>query len=653
MSWNAASPAGSASGVRVSGGFGGGRSAPGLPFAGIPPELQEGAEAILATEPEHPPVEVSFDRVRRDPRRFTLTRFLATHRWALAGSFALIVAETVALQSGPWLQGRGVDAMVNRDVRALGRYAVIYGAAVLVSLAAGRIRLSWTGRVGERMMLDLRIRVFSHLQRLGVGYYTKEMAGRIMTRMTSDVENLQQLFYEGLVNLIVQALTLVVVISVLFAMNVRLAAVTVGFVLPLMVVFTLWFRASSNRAFLVVRERIADVLADLQESLSGIRVVAAHNRQRHNIVKHRNFLGAYREANERTARLGSVYGPGTDSIGTLAQVLVLFAGGAMVLQTARTGGGSGLTIGALTAFVLYINSFFAPIQQLVSLYNTYQQGRAAVVKLQELFATAPDPAEAPDAVDLPPVSGAIRFEDVTFGYDPARPVLEGIDLDIRPGETFALVGPMGASKSTVVKLIARFYDPQRGRILIDGHDIRGVTQTSLRRQIGNVPQEPFFFAGSIKDNVAFARPDATDEEVLDACRAAGLGDLIERLPDGIETPVHERGVSLSSGERQLLALARAFHARPRLLILDEATSNLDLRTEEKIERALDVLLEGRTAIIIAHRLSTAIRADRLAVVENGRITELGSHDELVALGGHYAQMYETWMTHTGAAMLGE
>jgi ATP-binding cassette subfamily B protein len=400
------------------------------------------------------------------------------------------------------------------------------------------------------------------------------------------------------------------------------------------------------------------VLADLQESLSGVRIVAAHNRQRHNIIKHRNVLGAYRESNQRTARIGAIYGPGTDSIGTTAQVLLLLVGGAMVLHTTRVVGPGGqivvhqtLTIGALTAFILYINSFFAPIQQLVALYNTYQQGRAAVVKLQELFATSPDPAEAADAIDLPPTSGDIRFEHVTFGYEPDRPVLADVDLHIAPGETFALVGPTGAGKSTVAKLIARFYDPQRGRVLIDGHDIRYVTQTSLRCQIGNVPQEPFFFGGSIKENVAFARPEASDEEVWQACRAVGLDDLISRLPEGIDTPVHERGVSLSSGERQLLALARAFHARPRLLILDEATSNLDLRTEEKIEHALDVLLEGRTAIIIAHRLSTAMRADRLAVVEDGRIAELGSHDELVALGGRYAQMYETWMTHTGAAML--
>jgi ATP-binding cassette subfamily B protein len=626
----------------------------GLPFGGIPPELQDGVEAILATEPEHPPETAGFTRISPDTRPFTLTRFLARHKWALLGSFAVIVIETIATQSGPWLTGRGVDAVLTlHSFKHLLRYVVIFLAAVLFSMVAGRVRLAWTGRVGERMMLDLRVRIFSHLQRLGLAYYTKEMAGRVMTRMTSDVENLQQLFYEGLVNLVVQALTLVVVVGILFSMNVRLAAITVVFVVPVMTVFTLWFRSVSNRAFLVVRERIADVLADVQESLSGVRIVAAHNRQRHNVIRHRNILGTYRDANNYTAKIGAIYGPGTDSIGTLTQVLILFVGGYMVLHPLHLFGPGGasitrpaLTVGELLAFVLYVQSFFAPIQQLVQLYNTYQQGRAAVVKLRELFGTEPDPAEAPDAVDLPPAHGDIRFDHVTFGYEPDRPVLHDIDIHIAAGEVFALVGPTGSGKSTLVKLIERFYDPDEGRILIDGRDLRTVTQTSLRCQIGNVPQEPFFFGGSIKDNIAFARPEASDDEIWDACRAVGLDDLIKTLPDGLDTLVHERGVALSSGQRQLLALARAFHARPRLLILDEATSNLDLRTEAKIEHALDVLLEGRTAIIIAHRLTTAMRAHRLGVVEDGRIVELGSHDELTALGGRYAQMYETWMTHT-------
>lgn len=611
----------------------------GLPFAGIPPELQHLAEEILATEPDHPEEQVEFTRIPPDDRRFTLGRFLAPHKWWLLGSLLFVVVETVALQAGPRLTGLGIDrGIAAGNVRALLIIAAIYLVTVVFATIAGRIRLAWTGRVGERLMFDLRVRIFTHLQRLGLSFYTREKAGRIMTRMTSDVEALHQLFNEGLVNLFVQGLTLVVVAAVLFTMNFRLAAFTVGFVVPAMVVITLWFRHVSDRGFLAVRERIADVLADLSESLSGVRIVAAHNRQRHNVVRHRNIVGAHRDAESYTARVSAIYGPGTEAIGIVAQALILIVGGGMVF--ARK-----LTIGDLTAFVLYVATFFAPIQQLVQLYNTYQQGRAAVVKLRDVFGEQPQPAEAADAVDLPSVQGGIRLEHITFGYEPNRSVLRDINLDIAPGETFALVGPTGAGKSTIVKLIARFYDPTSGRVLIDGHDVRNVTQTSLRRQIGNVPQEPFLFAGSIRDNIAFARPDASDEEIWAACRAVGIEDLIERLPDGLDTPCHERGVSLSSGERQLLALARAFHARPRVLILDEATSSLDLRTESKIEHALDVLLEGRTAIIIAHRLSTAMRADRLAVVEDAQIVELGSHDELLALGGRYASMYETWMSH--------
>ena len=640
--------------------FGGGfrRAQSGLPFAGIPPELQEGVDKILGAEPAHPEEQVTFERIPEDTRTFTLRRFLAPHWVAILGSFVVIVVETLTGQAGPWLTGRGIDVVTGRKSLAVtGGHTVadrfhtllvivaIFFFATIVSTVAGRIRLAWTGRVGERLMFQLRVRIFTHLQRLGIDFYTREKAGRIMTRMTSDVENLQQLFYDGLMNLIVQGLTLFIVAGILFSMNVRLAAFTTLFVVPFMTVFTLWFRHVSDRGFLRVRDRIADVLADLSESLSGVRIIAAHNRQRHNIVKHRNIVGEHRDSNNYTGKVSAIYGPGTDAIGTLAQAVILFVGATMLLHSSP-GARSALTLGELAAFVLYVQSFFAPIQQLVALYNTYQQGRAAVVKLREIFSTVPSVPEAPTAYDLPPVAGEIRLDRVTFAYEPGRPVLLDVDLHINAGETFALVGPTGAGKSTIVKLIARLYDPTSGHVLIDGHDVRNVTQTSLRRQIGNVPQESFLFAGTIRENIAFGRPDAADDEVWEACHAVGIDYLLERFPNGLDTPVHERGVALSSGERQLLALARAFHARPRVLILDEATSNLDLRTEARIEHALDVLLEGRTAIIVAHRLSTVMRADRLAVVEDGRINEIGSHAELVALGGHYAQLYDTWVTQT-------
>jgi ATP-binding cassette subfamily B protein len=318
-------------------------------------------------------------------------------------------------------------------------------------------------------------------------------------------------------------------------------------------------------------------------------------------------------------------------------MLFLF-GGSMVLD-------GSLRIGELTAFLLYLTYFSAPIETLVQLYNQFQSGQAAVKKLRDLLGTPPGVPESPDAEKLAAIKGEVILEDVTFSYGDDTPVLEDISLHIAEGETFSLVGPTGAGKSTIAKLITRFYDPDVGTVRIDGHDLTHVTHHSLRSQLGVVPQEAFLFNGSIRDNIAFSQPDATDEAVMEVCRIVGIEDLIERLPMGLDTPCHERGVSLSSGERQLIALARAFLARPRVLVLDEATSNLDLRSESKIESALDVILEGRTAIIIAHRLATAMRGNRIAVVDGGRIVELGSHDELVAQNGQYAEMYATYLEH--------
>jgi ATP-binding cassette, subfamily B, bacterial len=380
-------------------------------------------------------------------------------------------------------------------------------------------------------------------------------------------------------------------------------------------------------------------LADLSESLHGVRIVTAHNRQRHNVIHHRNVVGDYRDANNYTARVNAIYGPGTQLLGVLGQAVLLAIGGDMVLHHQ-------LSLGALVAFFLYLNRFFQPIQLLVQQYNTYQQGQASIAKLRTLLETAPAVDDRDDAVELPLVDGEIVFDDVSFGYDPAVPVLTDVDLRIAAGETVAFVGPTGAGKSTMAKLVTRFYDPTAGAVSIDGHDLRLVTMRSLRRQLGVVPQEPFLFAGTIRDNIAFSRPDASDGDVGEAVRRVGLTELVERLPDGVDTVVHERGQSLSSGERQLIALARAFLAHPRVLVLDEATSNLDLQSETKIERALDVLLEDRTAILIAHRLSTAMRADRIVVVDHGRIVESGTHDELVAAGGRYAEMYETWIAQS-------
>jgi ATP-binding cassette, subfamily B, bacterial len=619
-------------------------AAAGLPFAGVPSELQSRVERVLETEPEHPDEHVEFSQTRdvSQQQPLTLRSFLGGHKLSLVLGMVLVVVETLALQAGPLLTQIGIDrGIAESDSGVLLAVAAAYFGSVVLSVVASTVRISYTGRLGERLLFELRVRVFSHFQRLSLDFFTGEKAGRLMTRMTSDIDAMTALFQDGLVNLAVQGLTLVVISIVLFWLNPVLALVVILGVVPVMFAMTLWFRSASDRGYTRVRDRIAEVLADLQESLSGVRIIAAHNRRRHNVVQHDNVVGEHLDANLYTAKVGAIYGPGTEAVGVLGQAMVLGVGGAMVLD-------GQLTLGELAAFVLYLTAFFAPVQQLVQLYNTYQQGQAAIAKLRELLLTEPSVAERGDAVALPPVAGDIRLEDVTFGYDPDRPVLAGLALHIEPGETFALVGPTGAGKSTVAKLVTRFYDPQAGRVLLDGFDLRDVTFDSLRRQIGVVPQEPFLFHGTIRDNVAFARPESTDEELVEACRLVGLDDLLSRLPDGIDSPVHERGSSLSSGERQLLALARAFVAQPRVLVLDEATSNLDLRSESKIERALDVLLEGRTAIVIAHRMATAMRADRIAVVDHGGILELGSHDELVAAGGRYAAMYATWMSHSVA-----
>jgi ATP-binding cassette, subfamily B, bacterial len=644
MSFGGIGPGG---GAPMFGPAGGSRSAAapggGLPFAGIPPELQRGVDKLLAEEPDHgePTARFTYRSDDNSGRHLTLRALIFRH-WQL-GAIALLLVTIVSVtnQAGPALIEYGINHGMlphHHSVTVIVGVSLIFLAMVAITATAQRSQARVTGRLAARVMNDLRVRVFTHLQRLGLDFYTDEKAGVIMTRMTSDIEQLQQLLQDGLAQLVVQALTMVVITAILFTLNVELALITIGLVVPLLTAASVWFRSASARGYNRVRDGIANVLGDLSESLHGVRTVAAYNRQKWNIVAHRNIVGEYREANNYTAQINAIYGPGTTMLGYLGQAALLAIGGHMVVEHQ-------LSIGALVAFFLYLNRFFAPIQLLVQQYNTFQQGQAAVVKLRTLFSVDPSTPEAADATELPPIEGEIVFDHVTFGYDPAAPVVRDIDLRIAAGETVAFVGQTGAGKSTLAKLIVRFYDPTAGRVLIDGHDLREVKLGSLRRQLGVVPQEPFLFAGSLRYNIAFACPEATDGEVWEAVRAVGLTDVVERMPDGLDTVVHERGQSLSSGERQLIALARAFMARPRVLVLDEATSNLDLLSETKIEAALDVLLARRTAVLIAHRLTTAMKADRIVVIDDGRVAEVGSHDELVGQGGRYAAMYATWTSH--------
>ena len=613
----------------------------GLPHAEVPGDLRAKVEGVLADEPDHDYPEVEWTHADWDRTPFGLRRFLWPHRGRLALAVGLVIIETVALQLGPVLTQIGIDDGIRAGDRStLVTVAAVYVGAVLMSVVLGWARVSYTGRLGERLSEQLRVRVFGHMQRQGVDFHTEEKAGVLLTRMTSDIQALAVLFQEGIINLLVQVLTLVVITAALFWYDPLLATITLAVAVPPTLVTSLWFRSVSARSYLEVRDRIAALLSHLQESLMGIRVIAAHDRRDRNVAVHRDVVGEHMDANIEAARNNSIYAPAAEMIGIATQAVLLGVGGAMVAS-------GRLTVGELAAFLLFLTSFFAPIQTLVQLYNSYQQGGAAIVKLRGLFATAPSVVEAPDAHELPLIDGAIELRDVVFGYEPDRPVLDGVSLHIDPGETIAFVGETGAGKSTIARLLTRFHDPQQGVVTIDGHDLRTVSLTSLRSQLGVVPQEPFLFAGLVRDNVGFARPDAPDDELRAALTAVGIDELVDRL-GGLDAPVHERGASLSAGERQLLALARAFVARPRVLILDEATSNLDLASESTVEHALDVLLEGRTAVIIAHRLATARRADRIAVVHDGSIVELGSHDELVGHEGRYASMYATWVAHGGA-----
>jgi ATP-binding cassette subfamily B protein len=634
-------------GPPMGGGGAAGAAQAGLPFGGIPPELQAGVDTLLAEEPDRGESDLEFTHqpTAHEKARLSLRGLLLEYPGMLLLALVLVGIIAVATQLGPKLTGIAIDDGMepgHHNFALVVGIGIIYLISVIVSAAAqwGQVRV--TGRLASWVMNDLRVTIFRHLQRLSLDFFTEEKAGVVMSRMTSDIENLQQLLQDGLAQFAIQGLTMVVIAVFLFTTNVRLAVITIAVVIPPLVIMSLWFKRASERGYDKVRDGIALVLADLSESLQGVRIVTAHNRQRYNVINHRNVVGRYRDANNYTGRINGIYGPGSQFLGVVGQVVVLAVGGEMVLHHQ-------LQIGALVTFFLYVNRFFQPIQLLVQQYNAYQQGQASVVKLRTLMESEPSVLESPDAVDLPEIRGEIRFDHVSFGYDPAVPVLDDIDLTIEPGETVAFVGATGAGKSTMAKLVTRFYDPTAGRVLIDGYDLRRVTLTSLRSQLGVVPQEPFLFAGTIRDNISFARPGAPDDAVWEAVHKVGLTELIQQLPYGLDTAVHERGQSLSSGERQLIALARAFMAQPRVLVLDEATSNLDLQSETMIEAALDVLLQSRTAVLIAHRLSTAMRADRIVVVGDGRLLELGSHDELVALGGHYAEMYQTWISQSHAA----
>jgi ATP-binding cassette subfamily B protein len=456
----------------------------------------------------------------------------------------------------------------------------------------------------------------------------------IISRLTNDVEALDQLVTDGVSSLVQNSLTLVGTAIILFVLDWRLALATLA-VIPLMSIATVIFRTRSTRAYRAVRERLGLVTATLAEDIAGMRVVQAFTREQANMRNFREINDRYRASNHETVVLNGVYFPFVDLLSSIALAVVIGYGGHLYFA-------GEVSLGTLFAFMLYVQNFFDPVQMLSQLYNTFLSATAALDKITEVLDEEPQVRDAPGARPLPSIEGHVQFDGVRFTYGTGPEVLHGLDLDVPAGTTVALVGHTGAGKSTIAKLLARFYDPVEGRITFDGVDLRDVTQASLRRQLGVVPQEGFLFAGTVAENIAFGKPEATADEIVRAAQTVGAHEFILRLEDGYETQLGERGSRLSLGQRQLVAFARALLADPRVLILDEATSSVDIGTEQKIERALRVLLADRTAFIIAHRLSTIRDADLIVVLEHGRIVEQGSHDELLARRGLYTSLYGDW-----------
>lgn len=582
---------------------------------------------------------------------------LRPYRGRMILMFIALLIETGAGLAPPYLAGQAIDAGINTgDLSALDLTVAAFVGAALLYAVGTYAETYLVGWVGTRALQDLRERLFSHIQSMSIGFFTRRSPGVLISRITNDVEALNQLVTSGVVTMFSATLTLVGVIVILLLLDVKLALITF-LTLPLLAIASVTFRIVSAGAYRATRERIAAVTSYLQETLSGVRVVRSFGQEPRHVDAMADLNEQNRDVNMKTVYLNASYFPAVELLAAIGTAVILLYGGSQAIDGA-------IKVGIIVSFVAYLATFFEPIQELSQLYTTYQQGMAALDKIFDLLDTKPDMVDAPGAIDPGTLKGEIEMEGVWFSYkeDAVPPAdgeltspdlsdiwaMEGVDLHVPPGQTLALVGATGAGKSTFAKLVARFYDPQKGRVLVDGHDLRGVQQRALRRQLGIVPQEGFLFSGSVRENIAFGRPEASLEEIEAAVATVGASQFVDALPEGIDTEVGERGVQLSAGQRQLIAFARALLAEPRILILDEATSNVDVRTEKTIEKGLERLLQGRTAIVIAHRLSTIRRAGKIVVLEGGGIAEQGTHDELIAAGGVYARLYGAWSESSAA-----